>query len=100
MPKFTTSAPTRRECVLLALLLLALLSLSRAGISVQESRSSRLVSEKTGTKHGFKLDSVLEDDYVPTIDSERWRTRITWTSEEDVPSTKVVAHVPGAQRRS
>jgi hypothetical protein len=94
MLKSTTSAPTRRECFLLALLLLALLSVSRAGIGVRESRPSRLVPEKVVLKHGSNLESTSQDVQVPTTESERWRTRVTWTSSR-VPLTTVVSHAPG-----
>lgn len=93
----STTAPTRRECFLLGLLLLALLSLSRAGIGVRESRASRLVPEKVVQKYDSKFESASQDIHIPSTDSERWRTRVTWTSNQVVPSTTIVSHVPGAQ---
>lgn len=99
MLKSTASAPTRRECFLLALLLLALLSVSRAGIGVLESRPLRLVPEKVVLKHDSNLESTSQDAQVPTTESERWRTRITWTPKQ-VPLTTVVSHAPGARPAS
>ena len=95
MLKPTASAPTRRECFLLALLLFALLSVSRAGIGIRESRASRLVPEKAIQKYGSNLEPASQDVQVPTTESERWRTRVTWDSKQ-VPLTTVVSHVPGA----
>ncbi|KAF8448686.1 hypothetical protein L210DRAFT_3388753 [Boletus edulis BED1] len=85
MLKQTASAPSRRECLLLALLLIALLSLSRAGIGIQDSDASRLFPE---------TESAPQDVQVPTTELERWRTRVTWTHKQ-VPLTTVVSHVPG-----
>lgn len=97
MLKFTPiSGPTRRECVLLALLLLALLYFPKAGITVKESPTSRTVLEESVSKYDLKFEFASQDVHTPTADSERWRTRVTWTSELEVPSTSVVAHVPGA----
>ncbi|KAH0829221.1 hypothetical protein J3R83DRAFT_2785 [Lanmaoa asiatica] len=94
MLKPTSSAPTKRECFLLALLLLALLSLSRASIAVRESRASPLVPENVVQQYGSNLESTSPDVEVPSTESERWRTRVTWTSKQ-VPSTTIVSHVPG-----
>ncbi|KAG8221356.1 hypothetical protein J3R82DRAFT_1528 [Butyriboletus roseoflavus] len=94
MLKSTVSAPTKREFFLIALLLLALLSLSRASIGVRESRASRLVPEYVVQKYNSFLDSPSQDNEIPSTESELWRTRVTWPSLE-VPSTTVVSHVPG-----
>ncbi|KAG8216197.1 hypothetical protein J3R82DRAFT_8223 [Butyriboletus roseoflavus] len=95
MLKSTVSAPTKRECFFIALLLLALLSLFSAS-DVRESRISRLVPEYVVQKYHSDLDSASPDIdiEIPSTESERWRTRVTWPSNQ-VPSTTIVSHVPG-----
>ncbi|KIJ65844.1 hypothetical protein HYDPIDRAFT_27072 [Hydnomerulius pinastri MD-312] len=88
MLKHTVSAPTRRETIFLALLLVSLLWISRAGFGVRESRSSTLVEEEFIEE----LDPSNAD--VPSIEAERWRTRVSWSSKR-VPTTNIVSHVPG-----
>jgi len=88
MLRSTSSTPTRRECVLLALLLVALLSLSRTGYSVRNLGASRIVPENV------VLQSPSQDTQAPSAESEHWRTRVTWTPGQ-VPLTTVVSHVPG-----
>ena len=95
MLKSTVSAPTKRECFLIAFLLVVLLSLSRAGIGVREPRVSGLVPNIVQKFHSG-LDSASHDIEIPSTESERWRTRVTWLSQE-VPPTTVVSHVPGAR---
>ncbi|KAG8221357.1 hypothetical protein J3R82DRAFT_1529 [Butyriboletus roseoflavus] len=94
MLKHTTSVPTKRECLLIALLLFVLLSLPRTAIDVRESHALRLVSESVFQKHDSDLESTSQGVEVPSTESEHWRTRSTWPSNQ-VPSTTIVSHVPG-----
>lgn len=95
MLKHTASLPTKRECFILALLLFALLSLSRTDIRVQESSALRLVSDSVFQKYDSDLEYTSQGVEVPSTESERWRTRVTWSSNQ-VPSTTIVSHVSGA----
>ncbi|KAF9230729.1 hypothetical protein BU15DRAFT_91056 [Melanogaster broomeanus] len=81
MLSHAVSGPTRREIVLLGLLLFSLLWISKATFGVRESRSSSL-----------KMPS--QTTIVPSTEAERWRTRVSWSSKM-VPTTKIISHVPG-----
>ncbi|KAG9312000.1 hypothetical protein JVU11DRAFT_7272 [Chiua virens] len=83
-----------REFVLLGLLLLALLWLSRASFGIRESRASSLVPGQVFQNHDADTQSAPQDLYTPTTESERWRTRVTWSSNQML-STVLVSHVPG-----
>lgn len=91
MLKRTTLAPTRRECFLVALLLFALLSMSRTSIGLWESRAQENIVQKDDSNTKF----ASQDDRVPTMNLDRWRTQVTWTTGR-APLTTVVTHVPGA----
>lgn len=77
-----SAAPTRREVVLVTLLLVFLLLISRPSNTTKPTR----------TGHNTYNTSVANGS--PQAYHDTANTRLTWGSSP-VPQTKVLAHVPG-----
>jgi len=91
MLKFVSSMSSKREGILLALLLVSLLWISGTNFGLRESRSASLIQD------GF-LEVVGEDKDKPD-DREQWRAHLSWYSKEKrIPQTNVIHHAPGMAR--
>ncbi|KAL4071258.1 hypothetical protein V8B97DRAFT_1871259 [Scleroderma yunnanense] len=85
MLKHISSVPTKRELLLLVVLLASFIWFS-SDFGIQRSLSAGLIPGLLVKQDVFHEELVAED----------WRTRLSWSSESDVlPQTKVVLHTPG-----
>jgi hypothetical protein len=89
MLKICRSMPTRREIVLLTLLLAVLLLLTQVNTNLDLQTSLRLAPKQTHTERPSNL-TAPSTKFEPQLP----RTHIEWGSSQ-VPQTRIVAHVPG-----
>ncbi|KAL4079337.1 hypothetical protein J3A83DRAFT_4208905 [Scleroderma citrinum] len=89
MLKLVSSVSSKREGILLALLLVSLLWVSGTNLGIRESRSASLVQDAFPEVVGGGKDKL-------TGDREQWRVQLSWpTKEKRIPQTNVVNHAPG-----
>lgn len=80
--------PTRRELILLAILLVSLLFITNSEFASKPGLSFRDLARGDEEQSALETDVVLANTYpLP---------RVTWSETEGVPETKLMHHVPGA----
>lgn len=92
MLKFMSSMSSKREGILLALLLVSLVWISGTNFGIRESRSASLIQD------GF-LEVADEGKVKLADDHEQWRAHMSWHAKEKrIPQTNVLHHAPGMAR--
>ena len=103
-----TAPPTKREILLVTLLLSSFLLFINFRNSADDIlHSARVLRNPSSSSHSDSSSSSTNNNTLtrpktkpPILDvasypHQPFRTRITWETSKDVPQTKIVAHVPG-----